>query len=104
LSKGDQRALLLITEASTPPMRVIELAQQRGLTLHLLRPSDDLAELLPKIQPALLVWNLGTALESAWSIVEQIRARAQLRHIPVLFYHGGLVLQREVRQDIAGAG
>jgi len=88
-SDGDQRALVLITEAASPPTSVVKLAEQRGLTLHLLRPTDDLTELLAKIQPTLLVWNLATALENAWRIEEQIRARANLPDIPVMLYQGG---------------
>jgi signal transduction histidine kinase/AraC-like DNA-binding protein len=90
LNNGHQRALVLITETTLPPMSVVALAEQRGLTLHLLRPTDDLTEVLAKIQPALLVWSLATALEHAWSIVEQIRARANLPEIPVMLYQGGL--------------
>src|SRR5262249_14301405 len=89
LHLSGQRALLLITEAATPPSSLVELAERRGLRLHLLHPGDEPAEWLPEIEPALLVCDLASSKDTSWKIVEQVRVRPHLAHIPVMIYQSG---------------
>jgi signal transduction histidine kinase/ABC-type sugar transport system substrate-binding protein/AraC-like DNA-binding protein len=95
---ADKRALALITAAGMPAASLIELAERRGLTLHLLQPGDDVAGRLAAIQPALLAWDLATAAEGR-AIVEQIRALPQLGQLPMLLYQG----EADTALDTAGA-
>jgi CheY-like chemotaxis protein len=95
---GDGTALLVITQAAVFAPSLVELAERRGLTLHPLRSGEDLAELLTTIRPAALAWDLETAAAVGWSVVEQIRAHAQLAQIPIMLYQGG----SEAAPDVAG--
>jgi signal transduction histidine kinase/CheY-like chemotaxis protein/ABC-type sugar transport system substrate-binding protein len=86
---GDRRGLLLISESSAPPARLVELAARRGLALQWLRSGDDLASVLTTSQPALLAWDLTTAATTGWRVVEQIRAQPHLGQLPIMIYHSG---------------
>ncbi len=84
-----RRALLLISEAATPPEPIAQLAARRELAIQSLRPGDDLASALQRLEPALIVWDMASTMEDGWQAVEQIRGRPELRQLPVIIYGGG---------------
>ena len=84
--EDEPRALLLIATAKTAPADLLHLAAQRGLTLHLLNPDDDLAATLEMHEPALLVWDVTTPLTNDWNIIRQINANPQLLQLPLILY------------------
>lgn len=82
------RVLLLISEATTLPAPLVQLAERRGLALHLLRSNQDLASVLQNIRPALLAWDVTTMGDESWRVIEELRGRPELRQLPVLIYGG----------------
>lgn len=97
--EGHQEALLLVTEAVEPPTSLVALAERRRLAIALLRPGDDLSGMLTTTRPALLVWDLRTALGSGLKLVEQVRAHAPFAQLPLMLYQSGL----DVAPNAAGA-
>jgi signal transduction histidine kinase/AraC-like DNA-binding protein/ActR/RegA family two-component response regulator len=91
---GDERAMLLVSEAPAPPAQLVDLAERRGLALRQLRPGDDPANLLTTVRPALLAWDLTTAAASGLRAVEQIRSHPRLGRLPMMLYHGDAAATR----------
>ncbi|HWQ12232.1 MAG TPA: ATP-binding protein [Roseiflexaceae bacterium] len=87
-SEPSGRVLLLISEGASLPVAVAHLAERRGLSLHLLRSSEDLAGVLQSIRPALLAWDVTTAADDGLRIIEEIRNRPDFRQLPVMIYGG----------------
>ena len=82
------RVLLLISERTSLPAPVAQLAERRDLSLRLLSSNEDLAGVLQTLRPALLAWDVTTAPEDGLRIIEEIRSRPDLRHVPVMIYGG----------------
>jgi signal transduction histidine kinase/AraC-like DNA-binding protein len=78
--------LFLISSCETPASEIMDFSQARGLQIQRLRASDDLDEIMQKVQPAALAWDLVGASPGDWVLVRRLRNHPQLSHTPFILY------------------
>jgi signal transduction histidine kinase/AraC-like DNA-binding protein/ABC-type sugar transport system substrate-binding protein len=81
-----QPTLVIISAYEQPVAPVRDLCQRQGWEIARLHPGDDLHQLLRRVQPIALAWDLAHAGQSDWDIIQQIRELPQLGQIPLIVY------------------
>lgn len=84
---GTAQPVLLFLSASEQPADALrEISFQQGLTLHWLRPNDDLETVLRQAQPAALAWDMTMAGAEAWAMVQRLRSHPQFCQLPLILF------------------
>lgn len=81
-----QPTLLAISTAEQLSPAVQALARRMSLELAQLRSSDDLEELLERVQPAALAWDQAAAGPGDWVIVRRLRAHPRCSQLPFVLF------------------
>ncbi len=77
---------LVIGEPGTAPEEALALAQRNAWAIAFARSPADLEAVWGQGQPVALAWDLGSAAQADWGLIERIRALPQLATLPFLLY------------------
>lgn len=91
LPGGDQTgmSLWLITHAPEPPAEIAEFCQRRRLQLQIISPQDDFEPILTREPPAIVAWNMTTAVATDWSLVRRLHNHPDFSQVPFILYQPG---------------
>jgi AraC-like DNA-binding protein len=78
--------LLMISSRPGSPASVNHLHLHGGWETRHIRSGDDLEQVLVKVQPAALAWDLEHAAPGDWGLIQQIRNQPALCQLPFILF------------------
>ncbi len=85
-SESTNPVVLLISTQDDPVSEVVEFSERQGLEILRVPASDNLDEVMQRVQPAALAWDLLDATPIEWAVVQRLRNHPQLTKIPFILY------------------
>lgn len=88
---GTRPALLLLSTSKNSlsrdlPEEVKRIADHQRLEIHVLNTSDAVDEILRKVQPVAIAWDMHEALQEDWNLIQNLFQYPQISYLPLILF------------------
>jgi len=88
-AEAGQPLLLVISTSHEVAEEIVVFSRRQGLGFYQLQPGDNLEQVLARVQPAALAWDMVEATPQDWATIRRLRQHPHWGQMPFIMYGQG---------------